>query len=520
MKDKNKRIYACEDNILLFSLLYFTKYHHFVMPTFHKGMYDDLRFKNTVGALWIMFRESSKTTLAKIKVIHAICYKQKRFIIWTSFDQGKAEANLFDIAVELQTNKNLIADFGQLFYEESLVDDKFSKKKSIKEFITANKIKVKAYSTGQSTRGEVFMEFRPDLAILDDIELLKTIVSEPRTAQVIDYIDELLSGLGGDANVLVLGNRLTNSGSITYIEEKVRKLNWKIRDVAVKDSNDKLVWPAKYTNTDKEALEFNKDIKEPKERKTSLETKYKTLGMTVYNREMMNTPLTDEEREFKFEWLSHTFQASDLTDKLLNRFITIDVADSKDKEDAIKKQEHDYTGTTVVDWDIENNWYVRFAKRKRLNAPELIDWIFYLWQTYKPSRIGVEKNAFEDQVKPYLKIKSDELDVYPNVVALKHGGTRKEDRIRGALQGRFQSGKIKFDVDATDDTDKLKEELLDFPKAKHEDISDSLSYIEQVGQRPMIKGDNKLLKDVDREFFEHKKKMGEIKSTVDELFDI
>ena len=224
LKDKRSRVIACENNIWLFSLYYFTNFHFFTMPVFHKDMYSDVESMasgSVIGALWKMYRESAKTTLAKIKIVHSICYKKNNFVIWSSFDQHKAEANLFDVVLQLQTNKKIISDFGQLFYG-SPNDEKKSEKKSIKEFITVNQIKVKAYSTGQSIRGEVFGEFRPDFVVLDDIETLKTVVSEARTRQVIDFVDELLSGMGGDCNVLVLANSLSYSGSVAYLEEKVK----------------------------------------------------------------------------------------------------------------------------------------------------------------------------------------------------------------------------------------------------------------------------------------------------------
>jgi len=474
------------------------------MPYFHGGMYEDLKFEDIVGALWIMFRESAKTSLAKIKIIHNIVYKKKMFNIWTSFDQVKGEGNLFDVALELQTNKNLIADFGQLYYEQRL-EERRSTKKSIGEFVTANGVKVKAYSTGQSPRGEVFGEYRPDFAVLDDIETLKTIVSEPRTKQVIDYIDELLSGLGGDMNLLVLANRLTNSGSIAYIEKKIKNdPKWRVRDVKVVE-NKQLVWPDKYTLTDTKAEEFNKNIENPKKRKTSLETKKRLLGETVYNREMMNTPLTEGEREIKWAWLQKTYKSENIEEKLRNRYITVDVADTKEREKRQSKGVPDYTGIIVIDWDIENNWYVRYAKRERINSPELIDKIFWLWQAYQPIKIGVEKKSFEDQVKPYNTLKSEQTGIYPVVMELEHGGTRKEDRIRGALQGRLQAGKILFSEAPIDDTDDLRQELYDFPKAEFDDLSDALAYIQQIGVRPIMKDNPLMLTQIQQEFFDSKK---------------
>jgi phage terminase large subunit-like protein len=152
-----------------------------------------------------------------------------------------------------------------------------------------------------------------------------------------------------------------------------------------------------------------------------------------------------------------------------------------------KKEGADFTGVTVVDWDSENNWFIRYAKRYKISLPELIDLIFKLWIEYKPIKIGVEKKAFEFQVKPFLEIKARETQIKPVVVQLEDGGTAKNDRIKGALEGRFESGKIWFLKDSFDDQKILRGELYDFPSAKHDDLSDSLSYIQQLGQRPFGK---------------------------------
>ena len=443
------------------------------------------------------------TSIAKIKIIHNIVYNKKKFNIWTSFDQKKAESNLFDIALELQTNKKLISDFGQMFYEEKL-ETKQSQKKSIGEFITTNRVKVKAYSTGQSPRGEVYGEYRPDFIVLDDIETSKTMVSEAKTKQVIEYIDELLSALGGDANILGLFNRIINNGSLTYFEDKIKgNSKWIARDIPV-EKNGKIMWPQKYVLLEEEADLVNKKIEDPKQKKISLQGKRKLLGETVYNREMMNTPLSDKDREIKMAWLQNYYNPLDLKNKTYNRYITIDVADSKEREKRKSKGVPDWTGITCVDWDIENFWYVKYAKRKRLNAPELIDEIFYLWETYHPIKIGVEKKAFEDQIKPYIELKSEETQIYPVVEELEHGGLRKEDRIRGALQGRLQQGKILFKQDSADNTDELRMELYDFPRAKFDDLGDALAYIEQLGHRPLIKGKDTVMPEQNLEFFEER----------------
>lgn len=193
--------------------------------------------------------------------------------------------------------------------------------------------------------------------------------------------------------------------------------------------------------------------------------------------EFLNQPIDDLRRDFRQEWTRKYFTEADVKFKALYRTVCIDPAESKSRG-------ADYTAVTVVDTDQENNWFVRHVKRHRVNSAELIDLIFELWRTFSPQTIGIEKKAFEDQIKPYLQIKSQETGVFPAVVELEHKGQRKEDRIRGALQGRFESGKIYLMEGAKDDTRLLQGELYDFPFGKNDDLADSLAYHSVLAKRP------------------------------------
>lgn len=189
------------------------------------------------------------------------------------------------------------------------------------------------------------------------------------------------------------------------------------------------------------------------------------------------TPIATETQIFRPEWMKKEFDPKDLEGKVLNRYITIDAAQT-DKEGA------DYIGVAVVDWDSENNWYLSFVKRYRLNILGLVDLVFNLWNEWKPQSIGVEKLAFADQLKPLLDDQMEERQCWPVVRELEHKGRRKEARIIGALQGRFEKGKIWMKKSAKDDTEALRRELFDFPKGRYDDLADALAYIEQIGQRP------------------------------------
>jgi phage terminase large subunit-like protein len=439
------------------------------MPEFHKDWYKQLLFPdNLVGLILVTFRESAKTSLTKIKLIHTICYSKKKFIIWTSFDQRKAEANLYDIALELQTNKRLIADFGQLFFEKK-VEEKYTKKKSIGEFITTNKIKVKAYSTGQSPRGEVYGEYRPDLIVLDDIETLITIESEAKTQNVMDYIDELLAGLSGDANVIVLGNRLLEGGSITYLEDKVKNdPNWKTYDIPV-TINGEIVWKTKYTETDEQAQILNTGIEDKKKQVVSLETKKRLLGYQAYNREMLNTPITDEEREFKPHWIDY-ITPEELEAKKTRRYLTIDTAISE-------KSSADSTGIVDNAIDRDNYWNLR-AYKFRINPKELIDLLFTWHENNNYDKIGIEKTIYLQAIKPFLDEEMRNRNKFLPIVELQHNSTAKETRIRGLIP-RYSNKGVRHVKNECND---LEKEMFMFPKGLHDDVLDACAYQEQIAE--------------------------------------
>lgn len=424
LNDPVKRHYACERNIYLFSLYYFSHYHAYLTPEFHWYMYDDLRFQSKRGVVWRMFRESAKTAIAKIKIIHNICYQKKRFNIWASYDKRIAKSNCFDIAVELQTNKRILADFGQLFFDNN-VDEKKSTKKAIDEFITTNGVKAMAFSTGQSTRGSNWGIYRPDFLVLDDIENLKTADSEAMTQEVIEFFDESITGLSGDANILVLCNNITDVGSIAYIESKVvDDPKWIFRDIPVTDKNGAILWADKYVYTDAEADEINKTIENPKRHKVSLETKKREFGEQVYAREMLNQSITEDEREFKTHYLRY-IDWKDVRANMTYNIVTIDTAYSE-KKTACR------TGICKNYYDMYSDTWNIWAFATRINSADLLSYIFTLHdEGFKI--IGVEATAFWAAIHPFFERECQRLNKFPNCVPLNPAGRDKILRIRGLI---------------------------------------------------------------------------------------
>ena len=294
-----QRKYICEKEPAYFFVYYFSEFYNYEIAPFHWQFYDDLK-KLVSGDYkeigWIAFRESAKTSIAKLFIVWCICFEKKKYINFDSYDKDNSEAALFDISVWLQTNKKLISDFGNLYYGDDQ-EDKTKKIKRLNNFVTANGIKVEAFSTQEPTRGRIYQNVRPDLFVLDDIENAKTKKSFAITATIVEHINELKAGLSSTGSVIYLGNYLTENGVIAgLIEGSKSNKDVLIRNIPVA-KGEELMWPDKYTFTDAEAVEENK-TRSKEIPKVSLESKRRALGNEVFETEMMNNPAAAEDYFF------------------------------------------------------------------------------------------------------------------------------------------------------------------------------------------------------------------------------
>lgn len=107
--------------------------------------------------------------------------------------------------------------------------------------------------------------------------------------------------------------------------------------------------------------------------------------------------------------------------------------------------------------------YLRWANRCNLKA------------------VGVEQLAYYERT---LRQKMREKNIFFNLIELKHGGIKKEDRIEIALQPRFASKTVLF-PDNADWLTMLIDQLYVFPSGKHDDAIDALAYIPQIMTLPI-----------------------------------
>lgn len=140
-------------------------------------------------------------------------------------------------------------------------------------------------------------------------------------------------------------------------------------------------------------------------------------------------------------------------------------------------------------------WYVEEIVTGKWDVRETALRIMQVYGKYRPVKLGIEKGMAANAVMPYLEDEMKRLSRYFMVYPLSHGGQHKEDRIRWALQGRLEKGRLFLNAEEEYDQNgviwqrKLIEQGNDFPSPlSHDDMLDALAYIDQIADSIYYEG--------------------------------
>lgn len=200
-----------------------------------------------------------------------------------------------------------------------------------------------------------------------------------------------------------------------------------------------------------------------------LDAARRTMGSYLFANQYLNEIIPLEDQTFKKEWLKYYVQ---IPERVMH-FAFVDPAISE-------ADSADYTGICVVAVDCEQNWYVRYAERKRMHPTELIETCFKICERYPIQSIGVEDVAFQRAILHFAYEEMKRRNKRIPLTGVRRGTDKtKEMRILG-LVPRFEWGTLFLAQGLMD----LELELAEFPRSSHDDLLDALSSLEQIVTYP------------------------------------
>ena len=212
----------------------------------------------------------------------------------------------------------------------------------------------------------------------------------------------------------------------------------------------------------------------------------RSMSSYAFRQEFMASFESKGSEMFKEEW--DQFGEKDSEDAG-DYYVAIDLAGFEEVGKARSKNARlDDTAISVVKVSDNGHWFVDNIIYGRWDLNETANKIFKAVKDYNPISVGIERGIAKQAVtSPLMDLQRRHSKFFP-IQTLTHGNKKKTDRIMWALQGRFENGMITLNKGEWNA--RFLDQLYQFPDAlTHDDLIDSLSYVDQLAQVPYGIGD-------------------------------
>ena len=211
--------------------------------------------------------------------------------------------------------------------------------------------------------------------------------------------------------------------------------------------------------------------------KNEIDSAKRSMSSFAFRQEFMASFEARGSEMFKEEWVTYDEEEP----KTGDYYIAVDLAGfSEVGKSKSKTSRLDNTAISIVKVG-EYGWWVKDIIHGRWDLNETAIKIFNAVRDYQPISVGIERGIAKQAVISPLTDLMRQYNRYFRVEELTHGNKSKVDRVMWALQGRFENGVIKLNKGSWNEA--FCDELFQFPDSlTHDDLIDSLSYIDQVQQ--------------------------------------
>ncbi len=317
-----------------------------------------------------------------------------------------------------------------------------------------------------------------DMVILDDVVVRENTETIEQIDKVVRRYRDTINLMDTKSQLIVIGTRWVDNDLYSWLLDPENEQ----RPQYLVYLRKALEWDGDLNEALRNGTGFIKSLWEAKFTRGVLLQKYITSGPYEFSTQYLNDPVPDSEATFNKGWFK-PYEEADIRGDFINNYLTIDPAIST-------KAEADYTAMVVTGVDRWGNIYIRDIVREHFTPNEIINTIFKLSDLWHPKQIGLEEVAWQKTLSYSMREEMRRRGRSLPIIPVKPGARSKDERIRG-LQPLYANGKI-FHNRSLPNTRYLEDELMRFPRAKHDDIIDALSYTLDFFTKPRSRSYDRL----------------------------
>jgi len=401
-------------------------------------------------------REHGKSAIASFGYeIHQACYQKRHYMIILSDTQDLAAEFVQWIKLEFEENPRLRQDFGDLVTAGYWTDD---------DIVVGGKVRIRAVGRGQRIRGTRFMQWRPDLIDVDDLENDINVKNKKLVKETLQWLLSACYGsLDRNGTMMMHGTMLARVSVLSLLvrhirekaEEFVQKYGVRRMDAEVLGAitpEGEPLWPENYTLEELEQIRM-------------------TVGSVVWAADYMNQPI--DQGVIKEEWIRYV-----LPEEIA---IHPQAYFSGSDPSARHGENNDYKAVIVLARDQENKTLtVAHAFIRRCSIGEMDQAFINRYREFKMLGCGFETNGFQMVVKEDLEKRCQAEGLYPPIVSVEH---RTDKLLRmGRLGPMIERGVLRF-IKGHSDQDLLVEQLCALGGNEKDDGPDALEMAVAMAER-------------------------------------
>lgn len=439
------------------------------VPDFHMELWDYCCRPDKLVAIAAPRGHAKSTAVTGAFTLASVLFRIDRHVMIISSNETMAAQFVQDLRIEISENEVL----RNLFKIKKFIKE--AETELIVQLQDNYRFRILAKGAGQRMRGLKWDNMRPSLIVGDDMEDEEMVENRDRRYKFRRWF------YGAVKPILREGGRIRVVGTVmhddalleNFMPDEAEKATVTTPLKVYSNAPRRDGWVGvKYRAHDKprphDSEHFLWESKFPKETMVAEYEDYADKGLVdVYSMEYLNQPIDDSLAFFKEDW----FKASPDTEAWLKRskvyYAAADFA-------ITEKQHSDYTAMVVVSVDEDNRLEVVHARKGRWDAYDIIENLFEIQKRYRPVMFTVEAGAIEKSLGPAIRTEMRKRNVYLNLNPL--APTASKEKRAQAIAARMRVGDVYFTKEEPWYSG-FEEEVRRFPRAKHDDFVDALSWI-------------------------------------------